>query len=129
MPALTFPDQQKVKFHLSYSGAMPIGDVALLQERMGNIASTELVTAIVGLIARCDRVFGESEPNNQTAGIAYNRIITGDTNRADRADRPESLRTRQKAYLRETDLLALRLGVLNYTNPANSGYLHFGVVK
>lgn len=129
MPSLPFPDQQKVKFHLSYSGATPIGDTALLQERMDNIPSTELVTQIQGLITRCDRVFAQSEMNQQTAGIAYNRIITGDTNRADREDRPESLRVRQKAYLAETNLLALRLGVMNYTSPSNAGYLHFGVVK
>jgi len=129
MPALPFPTQQKVKFHLAYSDAVPLGDAVLLENRMNTIASTELVTLITEQVARCDRVFGESELNKQTAGITYNRIITGDVNRTDREDRSEPTRLREKAYLRECDRLALSLGVLNYRNPENHQYLHFGVVK
>jgi hypothetical protein len=122
-------DQERVKFHLGYSEAVPDGDFALLQRRMTQPFTNEYRALLVEQIARCTRVFAQTELNRQETGVFYNRIIGGDINRNDREDRPEPRVQRLKAYITECDQLALSLGVLNFRNPANAHLLHFGVVR
>jgi hypothetical protein len=129
MPALTFADQQTVKYHLGYSEAISSGDHLLIEQRMNNIRSTELVSLIKKRVERCTEVGEQTQLNKQTAGISYNRILTGDVNRTDREDRSETRKSRMQAYMWECDQLALELGVLNYRSPTNQHLLHYGVVQ
>lgn len=129
MPPLPDPDKDRARWHLGYtSDAVPRGDSLILEDRMENVPTAGLVTRFQELLNRCDRTYAEAESDAQTDGTAYRRLITGDVNRTDIEYRPDDLRDRRKSYIYETDLLARRLGVRNYTNPKNQQYLHLGVV-
>lgn len=130
MPQLPTTDRDRVRVLLSYlSDAVPYGDQALLERALLKDYSTTAITALQTQLTRCDRALTNSEINQQVAAVAYNRVIVGDVNRTDREDRPEPYRVRRKAYIQETDRLALLVGVRNYTNPANHQYLRYGTFQ
>ncbi len=130
MALLSATNKERIKFHLSYtSDAVPSGDFAILNSRLDADYAAEQIDAIATMLARISRVWTNSEVNQQEAGVFYNRILTGDVNRTDREDRAEPYKLRRRAYLDETDRLALYFGVRNYTNPANHQHLHWGTVR
>jgi hypothetical protein len=110
-------DKSRVRYHLAYTDAVPDGDRAILEDRMDNIADTYTVSRLRNRLDRCDRTLSESETDNQSSGIRSKYQIQGDVNRTNVEFAAEPLKARQKAYLYETDQLALELGVPNYRNP------------
>lgn len=129
MPSIGLPDQEIIKFHLNYlSEATPAGDRAWLQKQLDANRTPGAINMILAQVRRVERTWNETETDEQSSGVAYRRIITGDTNRSDIEFRPEPSRARWKAYIRELDQLAMTLGVLNYRNPKNEHLLHYGVI-
>jgi hypothetical protein len=124
MTALTVTDKQRVRFHLAYSAAVPDGDRALLEDRMENLDSPVWASQIRARLDRCDRTLAESETDAQSTGLRDRRVILGDVNRTDVSYSALTLKERAKAYLGETNQLALEIGAPNYRDPAWWGNLH-----
>lgn len=128
MTVLETQDKYRVRYHLAYTEAVPDGDRALLEDRMDNLDSPFYVNRIKARLDRCDRSLEESETDAQSSGVTNKRILLGDVNRTDLEYRAESWDKRKKAYVYETDQLALELGVPNYRNPEfwGNNTLHMG---
>lgn len=125
MPALVNAQIEKIKQHLGYySPAVPAGYATLLAKSIARERSTEEITYINTLIARCDRVFTQTEPNEQGDGVEYRRVITGDTNRTDIQYRPLSQAQLERDYVRETNRLGDCLGVPNFHSPEYKALLN-----
>lgn len=125
MTILDPQDQKRVRFHLSYtSAAVPDGDQYLLETRMQNIPDLFTVGKIREHLDRCDRAFDKSEMDQQVAALLATDTYAGDINRTNVKQATESLKTRRQNYLFETNMLALRIGAPNYTDPDWWGNLY-----
>lgn len=128
MTALTETDKMRVRFHLCYNQAVPDGDRQLLEARMNDLDSPVWASGIRARLDRCDRTLAKTEIDAQTSGVANRRTIVGDVNRTDAYFVASQMKDRQKAYLTETDNLALELGCPNYRNPGWWGNMNMRVV-
>lgn len=120
MPQLVTADVEDIKNLLGYqSPAVPVGYQTLLNKSLVLERTTQDITWIKKLITRCKKTFDESESDAQDSGVAYRRVITGDTNRSDIEYRSTSERDRRKSFIFETDTLARHMGIQNFSNPKN----------
>jgi len=122
MSSLSATDKSRARYHLAYNESVPTGDRSLMEVRMTRIADTYTVSKIVDRLNRCDRTETEAETDAQSTGISSTRILLGDVNRTDVNYQTESIEKRQKAYMRETNALALALGVRNWRDPELEPY-------
>lgn len=124
MVALSTRDKSRTRFHLGYGNGTPAGDRARLEAAMVDIQDNYWWKRIRDILNRCDRAFKECESDEQSSGLEYKELITGDINRAVVRFRAERLRVRRENYIDECDLLADTLFVPNYRNP-NHYYARF----
>lgn len=131
MPGLTANQQEDCKFYLGYtSPAVPQGDALILNKRILALGyTTQWLARLDQLLLRCKNTWEKSEMDLQDSGITYRRNITGDTNRTDIEHRPESLRTRERQFVKESDRLGRYLGVRNYNNPDNWDNLSYSEIR
>lgn len=131
MPGLTANQQEDCKFYLGYtSRAVPQGDELILNQRILALGyTTQWLTRLDQLLLRCKNAWEKSEMDLQDSGITYRRNITGDTNRTDIEYRSESLRTRERQFVKESDRLGRFLGVRNYNNPDNWDNLSYSEIR
>lgn len=120
MPQLVTADVETIKNLLGYqSPAVPVGYRTLLQKSLVLERTAQDILWIKKLLVRCNKTFDESESDAQDSGVAYRRVITGDTNRSDIEYRSASQKERDKAFVKETDILSRHMGIKNFSNPNN----------
>lgn len=127
MPPIPAAVRELAQFYLGYdSESVPAGDKALLARAFARTDWTNaFITEFTAQVNRCQRTWNEIEQASDD--ISYRRIIVGDVNRTDSEFRSESRRQRVRAFLYESDQLALSLGVRNYRNPENAPWIHYGL--
>jgi predicted AlkP superfamily phosphohydrolase/phosphomutase len=128
MTALTETDKMRVRFHLCYNQAVPDGDRQLLESRMESLDSPVWASGVRDRLNRCDRTLLKTELDAQSSSVQSRRTIVGDVNRTDVNNTTAARKERQKAYLDETDNLALELGCPNYRNPSWWGNMNMRIV-
>jgi hypothetical protein len=127
MASIPDSDKAKARFYLGYVGeSIPWGDQALLTKALARTDyDATIVTLISGQVTRCADAWTEiAVPAGE---LAYNRNITGDVNRTDQELRSRDRRKRERDFVKESDQLALTLGVRNYRNPENLQFVHYGL--
>lgn len=130
MPVFTEDQKNAIRVALGYTtNQIPSGDYVILNQELARTRSDGELGAIMWQSDECYRCLGLQRLDMQESGIEYRRIITGDTNRTDIQFTAESLRTRERKFIRETDRLARLLGAINYSNPENEDRMLKGTIR
>lgn len=134
MPVLSDTNKERVKHHLAYSASVDAGDLALLEDRCNNVPTATQVVRIGIILDQLDLlekflvsdVTATNPPGGDYAQeLESRRLITGDVNRSDITYKPEEFEKRLKRYIKLTDHLALKLGVVSYHNSAHLDSIPF----
>lgn len=111
---LTSEQQAKVRFHLAYNASTPQDVQLLLTTAMDGVLDAWTNAKLGELIVLCDDALALTTLEAGTAATELATSITGDIARTTALQARDPYNRRLRAYINQTNFLAVTLGVPNY---------------
>jgi hypothetical protein len=106
--------KSKIRFHLAYNSAVPVGYRTRLETNMASVPDAYTSGQIGTIVGRCETAFALTAPGTSTLYESERENVTASTAQVTTVSKRDSEALRQRTYNRECQTLAIALGVRNF---------------